>query len=79
MTYLPLIGTAIDVSLRLKSKDEVPRGITPENKVTLGFFFAHPNSLTFSQTSVMAFYTGSVLMSKTAVSPHQAVSSGHLH
>jgi len=33
LTYLPLIGIAIDVSLRLKAKDENLRGITPENKV----------------------------------------------
>jgi hypothetical protein len=37
MTYLPLIGTAMDVSLRLKSKDEHLKGVTPENKVALGF------------------------------------------
>ena len=76
MSYLPLIGTAIDVSLRLKSKDEELRGVTPENKVALGVSFTVPNLPTLSQASVMAFYTGSVFVSKTPISPHQAVSFG---
>ena len=75
--YLPLIGTAIDVSLRLKGKDESLRGVTPENKA----LFSHPlvilNLPVFLQALVLAFYTGSVFMSKTPISPHQAVSSGH--
>lgn len=74
MTYLPLIGTAIDVSLRLKSKDEGLRGVTPENKVTLEIPLAVLNLLTPSQAAIMTFYTGSVFVSKTPVSPHQAVS-----
>jgi len=38
--YLPLIGTAIDVSLRLKGKDENLRGVTPESKVIFWTYFA---------------------------------------
>lgn len=77
MTYLPLIGTVIDVSLRLKSKDEHPVGANPETKVALVVPFAILNLPTLSQASVMAFYTGFVLISKTPISPHQAVSLGH--
>ena len=46
LAYLPLIGTAIDVSLRLKGKDENLRGITPENKVAFGTRFIALNSST---------------------------------
>ena len=74
MAYLPLIGTVIDVSLRLKGKDENLRGVTPENKVALGIPFVVLNSPTLSQASVMTFYAGSVFMSKTPVFLHQAVS-----
>lgn len=78
MTYLPLIGTVIDVSLRLKSKDEDRKGVTPENKVAPRVPSSVITQPTFLQVSVMAFYTGSVFMSKTPVSLHQAVSLGYL-
>ena len=76
LTCLSLIGTAIDVSLRLKGKDENLRGVTPENKVEFSICFAIVNPPTPLQASVLAFYTTSVFMSKAPVSPHQAVSLG---
>ncbi|KAI5995298.1 armadillo-type protein [Pisolithus orientalis] len=54
LVYIPLLGTAVDVTLRLKNvKDDSLKQITPAIK-----------------EDIMALYTSAVLMSKGSVSPH---------
>lgn len=72
-----LLGVAVDVKLRLKNvKDDSLKKVDDELKVTCPVIHRTEESAEKSarpQSEILAFYTASVLMSRTAVPLHVRV------
>jgi len=74
LVAIPLLGTAVDVTTRLKGVEDVNlTSVSAELKVIdcrrIGLH------LTVSQTGILTLYSNSVLMSRTHVSSHITVAS----
>lgn len=73
LVYIPLLSTAVDVTIRLKNiKDESLKQIPPSVKVCPSFSsLGYLDDLV--QDAIVNLYTTQVLMSKTAVPPYSSV------
>lgn len=75
LVIAPLLGTSLDVLIRLKTvKDEAITRLAPEVKVKQFVRqITHPPTHDFIQSEIINFYATSVLMSRTPVATHTAV------
>jgi hypothetical protein len=72
LVAIPLLGTAVDVTMRLKGVEDINlTSVSAELKVITAVRIG-PH-LTVSQTGILTLYSNSVLMSRTHVPSHITV------
>lgn len=74
LVYIPLLGTAVDVTIRLKNiKDESLKQIPLSVKASAHLVLLYAFLVDWAQEGIVNLYTTHVLMSKTTVSAHSSV------